>query len=195
MEYKWKAVIQHFRFLVPALAQPTVRPSRIKTFEYDLVIKFGGDFALFGQDQPGFFGDQSNVYGVAGKAARQVEIKLARPPTAIMSKAEGCSGAGSSSPTSMPSACISCRHLRYSASSPWLSRRCRLGMVSSKNVQKVQKVQKSFFRNHLHGLTIGAARHFGKLQTELRGQLVNPAPYFTGEPHDLEFTVILAIEA
>jgi len=73
MEYKWKAVIQHFRFLVPALAQPTVRPSRIKTFEYDLVIKFGGDFALFGQDQPRFSGDQSNVYGVAGKAARQVE--------------------------------------------------------------------------------------------------------------------------
>ena len=72
MEYKWEAVIQHFRFVVPALAKPTVRPSQIKTFEHDLVIRFGGDFAV-GQDQPGSSRDQAQPNGVGGQTTRQVE--------------------------------------------------------------------------------------------------------------------------
>lgn len=47
MESKWEAVIQDFFFEIAALAQLADRPSPIETFEFDLVIKFSGHFALF----------------------------------------------------------------------------------------------------------------------------------------------------
>jgi hypothetical protein len=47
-------------------------------FEFDSVIKFGGDSALFGQNQPGFCGDQAHSDGVAGQPSRQVENQTRR---------------------------------------------------------------------------------------------------------------------
>jgi hypothetical protein len=80
MESKWKAVIQYFCFEIAALTKSTDQPSRTGTFEYDLVVKFGGDFALFGQDQAGSSRDQAQPNGVAGPATRQVENQAGEAP-------------------------------------------------------------------------------------------------------------------
>jgi hypothetical protein len=59
--------------VVLALAQLADRPSQIETFEFDLVIKFSGHFALFQQNQPGPFRYQAQPNGVARQTTRQVE--------------------------------------------------------------------------------------------------------------------------
>jgi len=72
MEFKREAVIQYLCCEISALAKRTKRKSLIKTLEYDLVIKFGGDFAVR-HNQPGYCSDQAHTDGVAGKATPQVE--------------------------------------------------------------------------------------------------------------------------
>ena len=72
MEFKREAVIQYFRFGKLALAKPTDWSSEIKTFEYNLVIDAGRDFALV-QNQPRFSCDQTQSNGVAGETRGQIE--------------------------------------------------------------------------------------------------------------------------
>jgi hypothetical protein len=72
MEFKREAVIQYFCCGISALAKRTKRKSLIKTLEYDLVIRFGGDFAVR-HNQPGYCSDQAHTDCVAGKATPQVE--------------------------------------------------------------------------------------------------------------------------